>query len=152
MSQGRAAIPDEVRALAEAVGRGDFRRGDVAGAKTALLQLGVNSSSEFFAFASEYCLGNLFPPSEDEALSDVCVPSGEVAAGTRFVREVWGLPEQYFCISSCQGEGCYLLSRTTGEVFDFSLARRHEFLAAPVARWASFYEFLRWYLRTPVAE
>jgi hypothetical protein len=42
-----------------------------------------------------------------------------------------------------------LLSRRTGEVFDFSLEDRESFLQRPVAKWSSFFEFMRWNLTPP---
>ena len=97
-----------------------------------------------------YCLGNFFPQAFDDGLCEICEPAEDVLVGTSFVRDVWQLPDDYICLTSCQGEGCFLLSRTTGEIFDFSLADRESFLQVAVARWPSFLEFMRSYL-TPEA-
>jgi hypothetical protein len=142
-------IPFDLRTLAARAGRGQFVRTDVADAEAALAELAVAEDSEYYAFASLYFLPNLFPSDDGVRLCDVCFPSREVAGGTNFVREVWELPDEYLCLDSCEGEGCVLLSRRTGEVFDFSLKDRESFLQRPVAKWSSFFEFMRWNLTPP---
>jgi hypothetical protein len=150
METGALPIPIEIQSLAARAGKGSFIRSDVGAAEAALKKLGIDPRSEYYSFALCYCLGNFFPHALDDWLCEICEPTEEVLAGTSFVHDVWQLPDDFICLTSCQGEGCFLLSRTTGEIFDFSLADREAFLQGAVARWPSFFEFMRAYL-TPEA-
>lgn len=144
-------IPIDLQSLAARAGKGRFIRSDVGAAEAALIKLGVDPQSEYYSFALRYCLGNFFPQAFDDWLCDICEPTEEVLVGTAFVRDAWQLPDDFICLTSCHGEGCILLSRATGEIFDFSLADRELFLQGAVARWPSFFKFMRHYL-TPEAE
>jgi len=140
------AIPADVQALIKAAGRGRFVRSDVAAAEAAMAKLDIRADTEFYAVASRYLLGSLHCEHDGEALVDVSAPTEQVAVATAFARSGWELPDDYICFTSCQGEGGYLYSITTGGVFDFTLAERDEFLRNPVAQWRTFFGFLRWYL------
>ena len=142
----RVNVPDNIRALVEENQIGNAKRNDAERARAAMEALGISHESEFFVFCSEFCLGNLISCSSNESLVDVCDPNEEVAVGTQFATEVWGLSPEYVCFTSCQGEGGYLYSNVTEAVYDFSLSEREEFLAKKVPRWPSFYSFLAWYL------
>ena len=140
-----AAVPDNVSALAR-TRPGDVIRHDPDAASAALQQLGVDPDSQMAAFFRQFCAVNMLSTSSYESLSDPCEPTPQMALGTRFVREVWGLPDEYVCLTSCEGEGCYLYSTRTGAVYDFELASRERFLAAPVETWRDFNTFIEWFL------
>ena len=126
---------------------GDARRMNREGALRALEELGVPQESEFSEFYENYQITIFESPISHEQLCDVLEPSKQVALGTRFVREVWGLPDNYICFTSAEGEGAYLYDRSSGKVFDFSLATRDEFVSGKEGpRWDGFFEFMLWYL------
>src|SRR5690606_15170084 len=102
--------------------------------------------SEFYEFCAQYCLSSLLSPNSEEALVDVCEPAEEVAIGTKFAHEVWEIPSDYVCFTTCQGEGGFLYSKRTHAVYDFSLSERLYFIETPEPRWTGFYEFIVWYL------
>jgi hypothetical protein len=139
-------IPIKLKNLIEKQA-GDVRRTNRVAAEHALCELGVPLDSEFAEFYLNYKITLFQSDASDEQLCDVTEPSAEVAQGTQFVHKVWGLPEQYVCFSSIQGEGAYLYDRNTGKVWNFSLASRDAFLAGKEqSGWHCFYDFLVWYL------
>lgn len=144
-------IPERIRALAAGNHIGPVARKDIAKARAAMDKLSIPRESEFYAFCSEIRLGNLLSPSSYEALVDVSEPSEQVAVGTNFVREVWGLPSEFICFTTCEGEGAYLFSTKTQSVYDFSLAERNRFIASPEPQWATFFSFIEWYLSPPTS-
>ncbi|GAB1266713.1 hypothetical protein [Aurantivibrio infirmus] len=124
----------------------NFNRSDVELAKLEMLKLGIEPSSEFFEFYKSVCVINLHSESSYEELSDVSEPSSQVAVGTNFVHEVWKVPSEFVCITTCEGEGCYLYSKKTRSVYDFSLSEREVFIKDPKPSWETFYDFIEWYL------
>ena len=131
-------VPERIRMLA--LSRpGDVRRKNPGEIVERLRELGVDPDSQLAAFFREFSTSNMLSASSPETLVDPPRP-------TRFIHEVWKLPQEYVCITSCEGEGCYLYSTRTGAVYDFGLATRAAFLADPVARWKDFDTFIEWYL------
>ncbi|WP_380189376.1 hypothetical protein [Iodobacter arcticus] len=115
-----------------------------------LISLGVREGGELHSFFTEFQIGFFRSQTSDEELSDICEPTPEIATGTSFVHDVWVLPQEFICITSVQGEGCYLYSNITEAVYDFSLADRVSFIENPQPRWGSFFEFMHWYLAPDV--
>lgn len=139
-------IPDDLRWLVEKQ-LGHVHRRDRAKAERALAELGIHADSEFAQFFRDYAITLFGSDVSNEELVDIAEPTFRIAAGTRFVQEVWELPERYICFTSCQGEGGYLYDKESGAVFDFSLATRDAFVEGlEPARWGSFFEFMCWYL------
>ncbi len=139
-------IPADLRRLVEKQ-PGHVHRRDRAKAEQALVELGIPADSEFAQFFHEYAITLFGSDVSDEELVDIAEPTFRIAAGTRFVHEVWELPARYVCFSTCQGEGGYLYDKESGAVFDFSLATRDAFVEGrEPPLWRSFFEFMRWYL------
>lgn len=110
-----------------------------------LQALGVPLDSEFGVFFLNYAITCYRGHASDVELVDI--DDGAIRFGTEFVHEVWELPQHLICLTSCQGEGCYLYDRNSGAVLDFSLADREMFLTGSVAlKWDGFFQFLTWYL------
>jgi hypothetical protein len=139
-------IPVKISQLVIKNSIGAVLRKDVSLAQCAMKKLGVSEGSEFYEFYSMFIASNLVSSSSYESLVDVSEPTEEVALGTRFAHEVWELPKEYICFSSCQGEGGYLYSTKDHAVYDFTLANRDQFLERRNINWESFYEFITWYL------
>lgn len=115
-----------------------------------LLNLGISPDTEFGQIASRFNLAMLtdYGPSYEQ-LVDVCWGGG-IAGAAEFVHSVWELPERFVPFTSCEGEGAYLYDRTSGEVWDFSLATRTGFMAGEQSpMFVSFFDFMRWYLGVP---
>lgn len=123
--------------------------------------LGINSDSELGSFYLNYDPSLLHSNTSYEQLQDVIAPAigdappidiepwkSPVGMATRFVREVWIIPNDIICLTTTEGEGAYLCSMNSGVVFDFSLADQNELASGKLKpRWQSFFEFLQWYLR-----
>lgn len=139
-------IPAELQSLVEQQPGGVYRV-DREKVKAALSDLHVPIESEFAEFFLAYVITLFTSQVSDEQLCDIAEPTSQIVLGSRFVWEVWGLSEQFICITAIQGEGAYLYDRKTGKVWDFELRTREEFLAEhQQARWGSFFEFMVWYL------
>ncbi|MEO6677973.1 MAG: SMI1/KNR4 family protein [Pseudomonas sp.] len=139
-------IPNELIQLIEKQ-PGDIHRIDKHSVTEALTALNISLDSELSEFFLNYAITFFRSNSSDEDLCDVADPSNEIAVGTNFIHEVWELPENFICLTSVQGEGCYLYDNNNGEILDFSLANRDDFLAGKQQlKWSSFFEFLIWYM------
>jgi hypothetical protein len=126
---------------------GQVQRTNHAAVKQALSDLNVPLNSDFAVFFLNYTITLFRSDVSGEQLCDIAEPTPEIALGTRFVHDVWELPEQFICITSVQGEGAYLYDVKTGKVWDFELGYREVFLAGQLpAKWSSFFEFMTWYL------
>src|SRR5687768_214301 len=113
-------IPREIEDLVHQNSVDRPERDNVVAAQDAMHKLGIPPSTEFYEFCSKYCLGSL-TSARGEQLVDVSEPSNEIEIGTRFVREVWDLPDGLICLTTCQGEGGYMYFLSNGAVYDFSL-------------------------------
>lgn len=139
-------IPIALQNLIEAQ-QGIVRRSRRDAAIAAILELGVAPTSDFAEFYQNYKVTSFHSDHSDEQLCDVSEPSKEIATGTQFIREVWGLPESLICFTDAQAEGAFLYDRETGAVWDFSLATRDDFVSGKEKpRWSSFFHFLSWYI------
>ena len=125
---------------------GDVLRKNKKKAISELNNLGIPEESQIFKFFEEFTITLFISTSSDEELMDISEPSNQIFTGTEFVHEVWEIPDHYICLTSCEGEGCYLYSKETQAVYDFSLSDRVGFLSSPTPTWESFFEFIEWYL------
>lgn len=126
---------------------GNIHRADTGPVIEALKALDISLESELAEFFLNYVITFFRSTTSYEELCDIAEPSNEIEVGTSFIHEVWELPENFICLTTVQGEGCYLYDKKNGEVLDFSLAQRAEFLAGEVGqKWNTFFDFLIWYL------
>ena len=126
---------------------GNVHRSNFFAAEFALTDLKIPLDSEIAKFFLHYTITLYKSAVSEEQLCDIADPTPEIALGTKYVHDVWELPEQYICISSIQGEGAYLYDVKTGKVWDFDLASREAFISGrQQAKWNSFYDFMMWYL------
>lgn len=142
-------IPSQLQILVESQ-PGSIHRVSREAVAAALFDLKVPLESEFAEFFFTYTITFFRSEVSDEELCDIADPTTEIGVGTKFVHEVWDLPNRFVCFSSGQGEGAYLYETTTGHVWDFDLASRSDFLAGKQRpKWQSFFEFMTWYLAEP---
>ncbi|PWE43398.1 hypothetical protein [Pseudomonas prosekii] len=126
---------------------GDIHRDQKDPVIAALNTLGISLDSEIGEFFLSYVITFFQGSNSNIELLDIVEPSDEIEACTDFIQEVWELPENFISLTGIQGEGCYLYDKNNGEVLDFDLAKRDEFLAGEhELKWKSFFEFLIWYL------
>ncbi|PAU59955.1 hypothetical protein BZL41_16265 [Pseudomonas sp. PIC25] len=139
-------IPPQLISLIEKQ-PGNIHRANTESVVEALKALDISLESEFAEFFLNYVITFFKSTASNEELCDIAEPSNEIEVGTDFIHEVWELPENFICLTTVQGEGCYLYDKKNGEVLDFSLAQRAEFLAGKVGlKWNTFFDFLTWYL------
>ncbi|MBU2714279.1 hypothetical protein [Zooshikella harenae] len=139
-------IPEKLSALVEKQA-GNVHRSNIDSVNQALMKLDVPVESEFAEFFLTYTITLFLSDVSDEELCDIAEPSEQIKDGTEFVHEVWGLPENYICFTTVEGEGCYLYDKITGKVWDFELKTRDSFLRGEIsAKWGGFYKFMIWYL------
>ena len=126
---------------------GETECDDPSEAAVELEHLGILTESEFAAVYLKYSPSVFLSTVSHEQLLDLVGPGGKLCMATEFVHSVWELPHDYVCITSCEGEGCYLYSKTTGGVYDFSLADRERFVGErPTPMVSSIFAFFEWYL------
>ncbi len=126
---------------------GNFLRNNPIEVDSVLDSLGVSLDSEFADFYRRYKVSTFHSRTSNVELLDILSPSQQVSRATTFIHEVWELPNEWVCFSSTEGEGGFLYSTKTGEVFDFDLATRDEFLKGNSrAGWNGFFDFMTWYL------
>lgn len=140
-------IPPQLIALIEAQPR--YRpRPDTAEVTRALATLGIALDSEFAQIYLAYHPADFESRASYEVLMDIDGPSEEILMCTEFIHDVWELPQNFIAFTSLQGEGGYLLDKDSGGVWDFDLGDWEAFIAGRIpARWASFFEFITWYLQ-----
>ena len=126
---------------------GEIIRTDVESAKRGLIELGVREGSEFWDFFVNYVSTHFPSEASFEELCDVAIPSNEMMSGTEFVADVWGVPPGYVCMTSVQGEGCYLYDVSTEKAFDFNVGDSEKLISGELpCSWDSFNDFIRWFL------
>lgn len=69
--------------------------------------------SELAEFFLNYVITFFRGTASYEELCDIAEPSNEIEVGTSFIHEAWELPENFICLSTVQGEGCYLYDKKT---------------------------------------
>jgi len=140
-----------------------YRRANRAFRELVLHALGVPTKSDFWEFYVAYdfpfkrpddCLETMqdiepaFADGREIDWSAYGASDSPVYVGTRFVREVWELPDAFIALTSCEGEGAFLYDIASEAVYDFGLDARDEMISGTLTpRWPTFVAFLDWYFR-----
>ncbi len=78
---------------------------------------------------------------------DLALPTPQLLRVTEFVREVFGVPDAYICLTSAEGEGFYLYNKDNGCVYDVDVADIDLLIIGSLkAKWNTFFSFMEWYL------
>ncbi|NTZ07191.1 SMI1/KNR4 family protein [Burkholderia metallica] len=117
----------------------------------ALQDLGVASATDFGQFYLKY-RGSFISPRPIAELLDIEGPSiPAIPDQTEYVRDRYGIPEQYLALTSDESEGMYLYGKGDGAVYDLDISVLNDFIKGNVsARWAAFNDFLIWYFELSV--
>ena len=137
------------RVLSELVEKqlGNVKRTNIKSVHEALSNIGVELDCEFSEFFIAYKITIYRGSHYRTELIDLVEPTPQIKRATDFVHEVWELPASFICFSTIEGEGGYLYDKYTGQVWDFTLATRQNFIdGKELPRWDSFFEFMIWYL------
>lgn len=130
---------------------GDIARDDPKTAMRALQDLGVASDTDFGQFYLKY-QGGFISPRPVAELLDIEGPSiPAIPDQTEYVRDRYGIPEQYLALTSDESEGMYLYGNDDGAVYDLDISDLNDFINGNIsARWATFNDFLIWYFDSSV--
>ena len=125
-----------------------------------LKALGIDTESELGWFYRT-CNPSFMKSSEPlEELLDVVEPevsgvvtprvgSWETPVGstTIYVREGWGVPDDFICLSTTDTDGAFLYHLPSGQVYEFVRGQYDELRSGVLQpRWKTFFEFIEWYL------
>ncbi len=124
---------------------GTFFRENANGAQQKLIALGVSENTEVFAFLSVYKMPLVSGGNSLEELMDISEPSEDMRRVTEFAWENYQLPRDIIVLTSCEGEGFYGLSLSSGEVFDINLNTLQGDISGQ-GKWNSFFVFIKWFL------
>jgi hypothetical protein len=81
-------------------------------------------------------------------LLDLCSPTRQFAETTDFGRDIYGVPGNYICLSSGEGEGFILYSISDRKIYDISVSELDDLEQGKVEpRWNSFFDLIEWYLK-----
>ncbi|MDB5707082.1 MAG: hypothetical protein JWN66_4198 [Sphingomonas bacterium] len=139
-------IPADIRALCEAR-PGHIYQADNSAATSCLATLGIDPATEFHAFFSTFVIANMYPTHSRDTLAPVADSAGDPQPGIAFAWEVWGIPDRFVAMTSLEGEGGYFYDKATGNIVDFELAHRADFVAGDRRILGeTVFDFLRWYL------
>lgn len=130
---------------------GDIARSDPKTAMRALQDLGVASDTDFGQFYLKY-QGSFISPRPVAELLDIEGPSiPAIPDQTEYVRDRYGIPEQYLALTSDESEGMYLYDKGDGAVYDLDISVLNDFIKGNVsARWDTFNDFLIWYFELSI--
>lgn len=140
-------IPDRIHQLISRQ-KGHYRREPEERelVRQQLLLLAVHEKSEFGEFFLAYCLTGVLSEQLTQ-LNDLCSPSPQILHGTEFVREVYEADNDFIALSTWEGEGGILYSKSSGRIFDVDASQLDDLNNARVQpRWNGFFELMEWYL------
>ena len=99
---------------------GVMLRGEDQSARDALAELSIAPDSELASFYMRY-QGPFISPRRFRELLDIEYPTAEVVEQTDYVRGEYGVPDDFVCLTTIEGEGMYLYQVSTGAVFDVGI-------------------------------
>ena len=113
-------------------------------ARHTLLGLGIPMDSDLAELYMRY-QGPFVSPQRFPELLDIEYPTAEVVEQTAYVRAEYGVPEDFVCFTTTEGEGMYLYQISTGGVYDIGIDGVSELGSSSgtlAARWESVNDFL----------
>ncbi len=113
-----------------------------------LKELGIEDHEQIKEFFIMYKASAILSKTSNEELMDLLSPTKQIADVTEFVRDVYGVKDDYICISSAEGEGFFLYSKIDSAIYDVNVEELEELEAGSTTpKWTSFFDFLEWYLQ-----
>jgi len=112
-----------------------------------LEELSIETSTQLGQFFMTFSLGGVLSVRDIELL-DLCSPSAQIRDATKFGREIYGVENQFICLTSGEDEGFVLYSISDESVYDVGvneLKRLPDGIVTP--RWKSFNDLIIWYLQ-----
>lgn len=124
----------------------DMRRRDRLEAQHRLEQLGVEEESAFAQFFLEYEGGFALGLGKKEMLDVVGPAYPSIIDVTNFVHRAYGVPHDFICLTSPEGESFVLYDKRTESVYDTGLDQLPALSSGDLQpRWKTFFDYLRDY-------
>lgn len=73
-------------------------------------KLGITPTSEFTEFFIKYRLSGVLSNKEFELL-DMASPTSQIVDATNYAIDIYGLPQDFICLTSGEGEGFIIFSK-----------------------------------------
>lgn len=143
------------------IGKGYTRREENGSdIQRALDALGVNPQSDIGWFFRTFDPTFLQSTEPLEELLDVTEPEvagvvppqvgpweTPVGSTTIYVREGWGVPDEYICLSTTDTDAAFLYHLPSGQVYEFVRGQYDELRSGELQpHWKTFFEFIEWYV------
>lgn len=113
-----------------------------------LKDLGLEGHEQLHEFFTTYRLSGVLSKTSPEELMDLASPTPQIAEVTEFVRDTYGVLEDFVCLTTGEGEGFYLYSKSDRRIYNVGVDELDALEAGEKkAEWNSFFELLEWYLR-----
>ena len=140
-------IPQSIiEAIGEIGGEVDRPKSEMDDVSRNISLLGLSDDEPLSQFFNQYNLCGLISTKNFELL-DLCFPDDEIYETTEWAKDVYELPDEFICLSSGEGEGFVLLSKSDGKIYDVSVSQFDGLSQGKVeSKWDSFFDLIDWYL------
>lgn len=135
-----------VDAMSRQVGLVNRSENDAERVLASLAELGVSDHEQLKEFFLAYKLSGVLSKRETE-LVDLCSPTPQILETTEFGRDTFEVTDDFICLTSGEGDGFILYSKTSRKLFDVSVDELDAVESGErKADWESFYDLIKWYL------
>jgi hypothetical protein len=119
---------------------------DISSVIDCLRSLGLDNHLQLRDFFSNYKLSGVQSKRAEELL-DLCSPTRQIAEATYFGRDIYGISDDFICLTSGEGEGFLLYSKLDQKIYDVAVSELGTLASGEkTAGWESFYDLIEWYL------
>jgi hypothetical protein len=120
---------------------------ELTAVQESLAELGLLEHDQVREFFEKYRLASVFSNQYTELL-DLCSPTCQMADTTDFGKDTYGLTDNFVCLTSGEGEGFIIYSKSDRKVYDVSITEIEDLKKGNVEpRWDSFFDLIEWYLK-----
>ena len=112
-----------------------------------LKDLDLEGHEQLYDFFMAYKLTGVLSKTSPEELMDLASLTPQILEVTEFVRDAYEVSDDFVCLTSGEGEGFYLYSKTDHKIYNVGVDELDALEAGEMkAEWNSFFELLEWYL------
>ena len=140
-------IPDSIKsAMGNQQGTVQRVLSDLPKVAECLEVLGLTGDPQVKEFFESFQLSGVLS-SRSQELLDLCSPTPQIAEATDFGRDTYEITDDFVCLTSGEGEGFILYSKTNGKVYDVAISQLDDLEAGNMeVTWQSFFDLIEWYL------
>ncbi len=122
--------------------------GELTDVQESLMELGLLEHDQVREIFQKYRLTSVFSNQYTDELLDICSPTRQIAEGVDFANDTYGITDNFVCLSSGEGEGFIIYSKSDCKVYDVSITEIDDLEKGKVEpRWDSFFDLIEWYLK-----